>query len=419
MQISPIQQTQNTNFKAKLQLSGNASLLKNEQTLAIRTIVDKIGSQTDIVDINLTEKLINNGFIPIAAFANNKLSQFIGEFKNGDVYSGIINALEQTKEIFPSITAIITSSLATENTEDIKKAEEVEKNTVIDSLEKTSKLEPSNNKNQNNNLEMINTKINEFMDYMNNRGYGSIEESFILMTMRNSIHNDSFLQNEYSKRMRQKTYIVFDRYSDDADIAYKHYTGNDRIDINCEDGHWHKDSTKTINEMLQENDLKEKIANSILKLLSNNKSLDNFSIKQLVEMYEKLNKKFDDYNRLFNSEYSGANYILIEHPITHCIPVVASYNSDLSKRITQLDEMHSYQKNEELRKSLVVDSLLKDKLEYRTQLIAQLLLNHPYLIPVEKQKDILDKIIQSTIRENTPEEIERIKNFKEVYGVKL
>ena len=80
--------------------------------------------------------------------------------------------------------------------------------------------------------------------------------------------------------------------------------------------------------------------------------------------------------------------------------------------------MHSYQKNEELRKSIFVNSLLKDKLGYRTQLIAQLLLNHPYLIPVEKQKDILDKIIQSTIRENTPEEIERIKNFKEVIVVK-
>ena len=123
MQISPIQQTQNTNFKAKLQLSGNASLLKNEQTQALRTIVDKLGLKTDIVDINLSYKLINNGFINLAIFANNKLSQFLGEFKNNDIYSGVINALEQTKEIFPSVTAIITSSLATENTEDIKKAE--------------------------------------------------------------------------------------------------------------------------------------------------------------------------------------------------------------------------------------------------------------------------------------------------------
>jgi len=99
MQISPIQQTQNTNFKAKLQLSGNASLLKNEQTQALRTIVDKLGLKTDIVDINLSYKLINNGFINLAIFANNKLSQFLGEFKNNDIYSGVINALEQTKEI--------------------------------------------------------------------------------------------------------------------------------------------------------------------------------------------------------------------------------------------------------------------------------------------------------------------------------
>ena len=60
MQISSIQQTQNTNFKAKLQLTGNTSLLKNEQTQALKTIVDKIGSKTDIIDSNVYSELQND-----------------------------------------------------------------------------------------------------------------------------------------------------------------------------------------------------------------------------------------------------------------------------------------------------------------------------------------------------------------------
>ena len=110
-----------TSFKAQMQLNGNINLLKDKEIQTLKAIIDKIGTKTDIVDIKLTEKVINKGFIPIATFANNKLSQFIGESKNDDVYSGIINALEQTIEIFPNIATIMTSSLVT------KKAEEIEK----------------------------------------------------------------------------------------------------------------------------------------------------------------------------------------------------------------------------------------------------------------------------------------------------
>ena len=77
MQISPIQQN-NTNFKAQMQLSGNVELINNQQKETLKKIIDKLGSKTDIFDINLSDKLTNKGFIPVAIFANNKLSQFLG-----------------------------------------------------------------------------------------------------------------------------------------------------------------------------------------------------------------------------------------------------------------------------------------------------------------------------------------------------
>ena len=45
---------------------------------------------------------------------------------------------------------------------------------------------------------------------------------------------------------------------------------------------------------------------------------------------------------------------------------------------------------------------------FRRLLFTQLLLNEPYKFPVEKQKDLLDKIAQCTTRENTKEELDII-----------
>ena len=256
---------------------------------------------------------------------------------------------------------------------------------------------------------MINIKIDEFMDYMNNRRL-DIEESFIPMTMRNSIHNDSFLQNEYSKRMKQKTYMVFDCYSDGGDITYKHYTGNDSIDIKCEDGDWYDVSTKTINEMLQENDLREKMVQATLQLLNKNKVLENFNIEELAGYDEKLNKKFRDFIKLNNMEYPGRNYIILEHPITDCIWNSISTGSDLSEYLIEVaKDSSSYYRFDKIQKAWAISEALQDDL-YRTQIRAQLLLNSPAQMPSEKQKEILDKILQSTIRDNTPEEDKKIRS---------
>ena len=390
-----------TSFKAQMQVRGDLTLLKNEQIQTLKTIIDNVGSKTDIVDINLSKKTINKGFITVAVFAVQKLSQFLGEFKDNDVYTGIVNALEQTKEIFPTVAAIITSSLATEETRDVEKADEIITTT---------------NKKQDNNLEIINTKIDEFIDYKKNLYWASdLEESFILMTIRNSIHNDKTLHDEYTMRMKQKTYFYFDSYSDDyRDI---NYTGDDVKDFRTKGSTWYLDSVETIYEMLQDDNLKEKIANSILKILSNNRTLDNFGIEQLENYYKKLNEKFDDYIKLANNEYSGKIFILKEHPITNCVPDDISNNNYLSKLAYNMDQQHFYQKDNETRRFLVVCDLLNDKIEFRSQLMAQLLLNHPCNLSIEKQKEILDKILQSTIRENTPEEIERIKNSSEVIAI--
>ena len=76
MQVNPINSRKNITFNAKMQLKGNANLLKNEQIKSLENIIEKFGSKTDIVDINLSEKLTKQGFIPVAIFANNTLEQF-------------------------------------------------------------------------------------------------------------------------------------------------------------------------------------------------------------------------------------------------------------------------------------------------------------------------------------------------------
>ena len=45
---------------------------------------------------------------------------------------------------------------------------------------------------------------------------------------------------------------------------------------------------------------------------------------------------------------------------------------------------------------------------FKKILFTQLLFNEPYKFPIEKQKDLLDKIAQCTTRENTKEELDII-----------
>ena len=71
-------------------------------------------------------------------------------------------------------------------------------------------------------------------------------------------------------------------------------------------------------------------------------------------------------------------------------------------------------KLDKLQKAYAVSGALKSDL-FKSQILAQLLLNFPTQMPYEKQKEILDKISQSTIRDNTPEEIEKVSKGEAYY----
>ena len=65
------------NFNAKLQLRGNISLLDNNGVRTIKKITDKIGSNTDIIDINLPDKFSKNkANANIAGYVNGVLEQY-------------------------------------------------------------------------------------------------------------------------------------------------------------------------------------------------------------------------------------------------------------------------------------------------------------------------------------------------------
>jgi len=362
MQISPIQQN-NTSFRAQMQLRGNLTLLKKEQTQTLKNIIDKLGSKTDIIDINLSEN-INKGFIPLAIFANNKLFQVFGEIKNNDVYAGVVNALEQTKEIFPSIATIIS---------------DCQKNISDKFL-----------------LEHIKKKINEFI-YARESICCSGEQRFIDILLINAIHNDDSLYEEYTRRMQGKNFYF---RTIDGD-GYR--TGND-----FEDGlnvgiNWHECSSFIVNEMLWKNESREKFAKLILKNLKNNETLEHFSIEQLEDYYNKLDEKFREYVKIDTRNI----FVLKDHLLPDYIKDLAKNNRYLSTYMDKESkkERYTYFKDNKLIKAYELRELLYRGTMFRTSLFIQLLLNEPYKLPYKEQKLFLDKILQCTIRENTKEEL--------------
>ena len=406
MQISSIQQTQNTNFKAKLQLTGNTSLLKNEQTQALKTIVDKIGSKTDIIDVNLSEKIKTKGLIPIAVWANNKLSQFLGEFKDDDFYLGVINALEQTKDIFPSVATIIATSLA------VNKANGINDN-VDKNIPCVSEVEDTliDNESDRKLLEKIKTKIDEFIFYREHSLEIPKKLHFIDILLINGIHNDKSLKEEYSSRM-QKESFYYD--FDDGHYEFINYTGDDFKDgIKAPDA-WAGDSLKTIHHMLWEPELIEKMEKSIFKFLKSKKALDNFSFEQLEDYYNKINAKFKEFIEVASATDTGSRFITKDHPMVNYIDDVAQNNSYLSTYLVEESKKQCYArwKDNEVIKACEVKDVLQNGM-FKTLLLSQLLLNSPCQLQIEEQKEFLDKFAQCKTRENTKEELDIIAKIAE------
>ena len=393
MQISPIQQN-NTSFKANMQLSGNVTLLNNQQRETLKKVVDKLGSKTDIVDVNLSEKLVNKGFIPVAVFANNKLSQFLGEFKNNDIYSGVINALEQTKEIFPTVATVIGASLVVNK-----------KDKVNDNVDKTISAVPVvedtliDNESDEKLLEKIKTKIDDYI-YQREHSFAITHpQRFMDILLINGIHNDSSLKEEYAKRMQEKKY----RYDTEDSFEFRNYTGDDFNDGIENPLGMFDDSSRTIHHMLWEPELKNNIEKSIYKFLKSSNTLDYFSIEELEDYYNKLNKKFEDFIDVATNEYIGGKFII------KLILDVVQGNEYLSTYFSEESKKQHYTKinDNKLKEAYEVKSLLLNDM-FRTLLFTQLLLNEPYKFSVEKQKDLLDKIAQCTTRKNTKEELDII-----------
>ena len=374
MQISPIQQN-NTNFKAQMQLSGNVELINNQQKETLKKIIDKLGSKTDIFDINLSDKLTNKGFIPVAVFANNKLSQFLGEFRNNDIYSGVINALEQTKEIFPTVATIIGASLV------------INKKDKINNVDKTIPDEPVveglliDNESDRKLLEKIKTKIDEFIFYSEHSLDIPKKLHFIDILLINGIHNDKSLKEEHSRRMQKKSfYYDFD----DGHYEFINYTGDDFNDGIKAPNDWLGDSLMTIHHMLWEPELIEKIEKSIFKFLKSNKALDNFSFEQLEDYYNKINAKFKEFIEVASATDLGSRFIAKDHPMVNYIDDVAQGNSYLSTYLVEESKKQRYAKwkDNELIKAREAKDVLQNGM-FKTLLLSQLLLNSPCQLQIE------------------------------------
>ena len=89
-------------FRARLQLRGNISLLDNNGVKCLSKTIDKIGSKTDIIDINLPEKFSKNkANVTIAGYVNGALEQFSVSIEKNNVLNGIVSCLQNAKKLFP------------------------------------------------------------------------------------------------------------------------------------------------------------------------------------------------------------------------------------------------------------------------------------------------------------------------------
>lgn len=100
MKVSSINNNYQQNkpsFKAKLQLSGNTTLIANEGVAKLQDVVSRIGSKTDIIDIALP---ISNRFskgkanVNIAGYVNGALEQFVHSIEKTDVLGSLIEGLK-------------------------------------------------------------------------------------------------------------------------------------------------------------------------------------------------------------------------------------------------------------------------------------------------------------------------------------
>ena len=237
--------SQEPNFKAKMQLRGNIRLLKNEQAQSLKSIIEKIGLKSDIIDINLPQKVAPKGVVHMAGYINGALEQFQGKYKNFDVYSGILNGLDKVKDIFPTVATVIgevsvVNEIANnDNTSRVNEAailtsKLMPKSYVSDAVYKESVVNFLKRK-----VELVKEDFEYFLDINNpwNKDY-NIKNSELIQNIRNVIKNDPELEKEYCDIMKNTTYYVY--YSDSA----KYYTGDDVEDST--EKYWVVDATKSI-----------------------------------------------------------------------------------------------------------------------------------------------------------------------------
>ena len=269
MQINPINNNQkNANFKAKMQLKGCTNLLKNEQIKSLENTIEKFGSKTDIVDINLSEKLIKKGFIPVAIFANNTLEQFIGEFKNSDIYSGIMNAFDKAQNLFPALAIIttVTTAVAVEDKKEEIMSKETKSLETVNRKPKENTVKPKTDDKKPNTVATdslatendIKKEINKFILACddNTKQYKFNSENFpALKIIRNFIKTDRDYKNYYVSEMEQCTA----RYVNGQGVLYKQFTGDDEIDKAAEN--WDDVSAGVIFHMMSFIGFKEDLIN--------------------------------------------------------------------------------------------------------------------------------------------------------------
>lgn len=244
--------SQEPNFKAKMQLRGNIRLLKNEQAQSLKSIIEKIGLKSDIIDINLPQKVAPKGVVHMAGYINGALEQFKGKYKNFDVYSGILNGLDKVKDIFPTVATVIggvsvVNEIANnDNTSRINEAailtsKLMPKSYVSDAVYKESVINFLKRK-----VELAKEDFEYFLDINDpwNKDY-NIKNSKLIQNIRNVIKNDPELEKEYCDIMKNTTYYVY--YSDSA----KYYTGDDAKDCTNED--WVAYATRAILRIIKSN----------------------------------------------------------------------------------------------------------------------------------------------------------------------
>ena len=176
-------------FNATLQLKGNTKLIGEYQKLVLDVLAERFGGYSDIIELNLPEKFIENkGTVGVTTHVNDIIEKFTTIIEEDKIMSGCLNLSNKLEEIF---TRNAEKKVEKPAPTKVKTEAEIE---AEKRAEEEAKIKAEEEK-------IITDKLNEILDFSKNIENLSEKQSIILVKSIENLFNNPVIKDKIVRKV--------------------------------------------------------------------------------------------------------------------------------------------------------------------------------------------------------------------------